>query len=103
MYFYIVSLCDHDASHLPHGHLPVVGVGVGVPLDRGQVGVEGEEGGRRQSFLQAKEERMVRRKDVILLGRKSRPNLLSAPQTRRDGHEPKLVKHLQTKVVYFIK
>ena len=36
---------DHDPPHLPHGHLPVVGVCVVVPLDRGQVGVEVEECG----------------------------------------------------------
>ena len=37
---------DHDAPHLPHGHLAVVGVRVVVPLDRRQVGVEVEECGR---------------------------------------------------------
>ena len=36
---------DHDPPHLPHGHLAIVGVGVVVPLDGRQVGVEAEEGG----------------------------------------------------------
>ena len=42
---------DHHPPHLPHRHLPVVGVRVVVPLDRRQVGVEVEEGWRREAFL----------------------------------------------------
>ena len=33
---------DEDSSHLPHGHLTVVGVRVVVPLDRQQIGIVGQ-------------------------------------------------------------
>ena len=44
-------LLHQDPSHLPGCHLPVVSVGVVVPLDGEEVGVEGEEGGRHQTLL----------------------------------------------------
>ena len=38
-----IKVAQNDPPHLPHGHLPIVGVGVVVPLDGSQVGVEVEE------------------------------------------------------------
>ena len=63
-------LFDKDSSHLPHGHLPVVGVGVVVPLDGGEVGVVGQEDGGQQSFV------------------------LLSPETGRDGDVAELIKYL---------
>ena len=70
-----VGIVSEDSPHLPHGHLAVVGVGVVVPLDGGQVGV-------------------VREVD-----RGHQPLLSLAPQTRRDGQVTKLVHHLAS-VIY---
>ena len=44
-------MLDHDASHLPHGHFSVVGVGVIVSLDRCEVGIEREEDWGGQALL----------------------------------------------------
>ena len=70
-----VGIVSEDSPHLPHGHLAVVGVGVVVPLDGGQVGVEGEVDGGHQPLLRL------------------------APQTRRDGQVAQLVHHLAS-VIY---
>ena len=63
-------LLHEDASHLPGRHLPVVSVGVVVPLDGEEVGVEGEEGGRHQTLL------------------------LGTPQARRQGYVAQFIKNL---------
>ena len=55
-------LLDEDASHLPHGHLAVVGVGVVVPLDGEKVGIIGKVDGTQESIA------------------------LFTPQTGRDGY-----------------
>ena len=55
-------LFDEDSSHLPHGHLPVVGVGVVVPLDRQKIGVVGKVDWLQETLA------------------------LFTPQTRRDGN-----------------
>jgi len=39
------------SPHLPAGHLSIVEVRVVVPLDGGEVGVEGEEGGGQETLL----------------------------------------------------
>ena len=48
-------LCNYTlyqySSHLPHGHLAVVGEGVIVPFDGQQVGVQREEDGGREPLL----------------------------------------------------
>ena len=46
----IRRLFDEDASHLPHGHVPVVGVGVVVPLDGEEVGIVGKVDWRQQAL-----------------------------------------------------
>ena len=50
-FFLLLLLLHHDSPHLPHGHVPVVGVSVVVPLDREQVGVKREEGRRHEALI----------------------------------------------------
>ena len=68
--FVTVLLLDQDSSHLPGRHLSVVGVGVVVPLDGGQVGVVREEDRLYQTLA------------------------LLAPEAGRDGDVAELVEDL---------
>ena len=71
-------MLDQDSSHLPGRHLSVVGVGVVVPLDGGQVGVVGKVDWLQQSLR------------------------LLAPETGRDGEVAELVKDLMCLAVDWI-
>ena len=66
----LLLLLHHDSPHLPHGHVPVVRIGVVVPLDREQVGLERQEGWWHESLL------------------------FGSPQTRRDRYVAQLIKYL---------